>query len=464
MREFLRGRFARRLALAFATLGAGAALLTAVLVNLAFGARFDDYRAAQQQIRQQQLVAMFAAEYTPADGWNRQKLNELAPTVTMTGSQVELRAPDGTQVWSLADADVDDSILAMHRDMMGVGDLGPPQQLPVVVDGRQVGILDVRVPQGPIPAVDRTFRSDVNKLLIAGGLTASVIALGVGVYTARRATAPIAELTHAAADLADGRKDRRVTRIPDNEIGLLATTFNTMADRIEREEELRRLFAADVAHELRTPLAILRSELEAVQDGVREPTPAVISSLHEETLRMGRLIADLETLASADAAAFTLQRRTLSLTDLVASTVEDFRERFSQAGITLNTELAEVFVDGDDDRLRQIITNQLTNALKFVPPDGTVTVTVERLSGWAELRVSDTGPGIPDSDLPHIFDRFFRSRTARADGSGIGLSVAKELATAHGGTITATSAPGRGTTFTTRLPGVAVPSAEGLSR
>lgn len=459
MGELLRGRFARRLALAFAALGAGAALLTAVLVNLAFGSRFDEYRSALQDIRQQQLVALFAEEYTATDGWNRQKLNELAPMITMTGSQVELRAPDGTAVWSLADADVDDATLKMHRDMMGTGDLGPPQELPVVNAGQQVGTLEVRVPQGPLPAVDREFRSDVNRLLIAGGLIASVIALGVGVYTARRATAPIAELTHAAADLAEGRKDSRVNRIPDNEIGLLATTFNTMADRIEREEELRRLFAADVAHELRTPLAILRSELEAVQDGVREPSSAVIASLHEETLRMGRLIADLETLSSADAAVFTLQRRVLSLTDLVGSTVEDFRDRFRQADIALATDLDEVFVDGDDDRLRQIVTNQLTNALKFVPPSGSVTVTVHRTGQWAELRISDSGPGIPDTDLPHIFDRFFRSRTARADGSGIGLAVAKELTTAHGGTITATSSPGTGAVFITRLPASSRPPA-----
>ncbi|MFD8192356.1 sensor histidine kinase [Streptomyces wuyuanensis] len=453
MRDLLKGRFARRLALAFALLGVGAAALTAVLVNVAFGARFDDYLAEQQQVRRQQLAALFAAEYQRDDAWTPASLDELAPTVTMTGSQVELRGEGGQKIWSLADASVDPAMLAMHRNMMGTGELGPPRSLPVVVEGRQVGTLDVRVPQGRIPAVDQNFRSDVNRVLVVGGLTAGAIALAVGLYTARRATAPIAELTSVAGSLATGQRDRRVTTIPDNEIGQLATAFNAMADRVKKEDALRRLFASDIAHELRTPLAILRSELEAVQDGIREPTPKVITSLHDETLRLGRLITDLETLASADAAAFTLEREPLSLTALVRDTAAHLADRFAGAGITLRIDLpTEVRVDGDAERLRQIVTNQLTNALKFVPAGGTVILTLRQVGDWAELRVIDTGPGIPAEELPRIFDRFFRSRAARADGSGIGLAVAAELATAHGGTITADSTPGHGTTFTTRLP------------
>ncbi|MEU0108396.1 ATP-binding protein [Streptomyces sp. NPDC006251] len=459
MRELLRGRFARRLALAFAALGIGTAALTAVLVNTAFTDRFQDYLAEQQQTSQQQLVSLFADAYSREDGWNPRALDQLAPTVTMTGSEVELEGSSGQRVWSLADADVTPATLAMHRQMMGTGDLGEPRSLPVSVDGQRVGTLEVRVPQGVIPAVDKDFQASVNRLLAGGALAAAVVALIVGVYTARRATAPIAELTQAAEDLAAGRRDRRATTVPNNEIGQLATAFNTMADRVEKEDELRRAFAADVAHELRTPLAVQRSELEAVQDGVREPTNKVIASLHDENLRLTRLVADLETLASADAAAFTLEREPLSLTALVTDTVTGLAGSFTAADIELRTELAEVRVDADPVRLRQIVTNQLTNALKFVPAGGAVTVSLRAEDGWAVLRVADTGPGIPAADLPRIFDRFFRSRSARADGSGIGLAVAAELATAHGGTLTADSQVGHGATFTTRIPILPSPSA-----
>jgi len=278
------------------------------------------------------------------------------------------------------------------------------------------------------------------------------LATAIGLFTARRATAPIAELTQAADDLAAGQRDRRVTTIPDNEIGRLATAFNTMADRVEKEDQLRRSFAADVAHELRTPLAIQRSQLEAIQDGINTPTDEVITSLHEETLRLGRLVDDLETLASADASAFTLQVESLSLTQLVQDTVTALTGSFSEAGLAVHTDLDDITVHGDPIRLRQILTNQLTNAIKFVPTGGTVTITLQQDGDWTVLNVTDTGPGIDADDLPHIFDRFFRTRTARADGSGIGLAVAAELTAAHGGTLTARSQLGHGTTFTTRLP------------
>ncbi|MHB9858147.1 sensor histidine kinase [Streptomyces sp. YIM S03343] len=455
MRELLRGRFARRLALAFAALGIGTAALTAVLVNAAFGDRFDDYLADQQHVRQQQLTALFTGAYERDGGWRTAALDRLAGTVEMSGSETELLDAHGRRIWSLADADVDSATLQMHRTMMGTGDLGSPTSLPVTVDGRRVGTLDVRVPQGAVPAVDKEFRDSVNRLLAGGALVAGLAALVVGVYTARRATAPIAELTRAAEDLAAGHRDRRATAIPDNEIGELATAFNTMADRVEKEDELRRTFAADVAHELRTPLAIQRSELEAIQDGIREPSDAAIGSLHDENMRLTRLVADLEALASADAAVFTLERRPLPLADLVTDTVDGLADAFTDARITVRTELVEVRVDGDPVRLRQIVTNQLTNAVKFVPEGGSVAVGLRREDDWAVLTVADTGPGIPGDELPHIFDRFFRSRTARADGSGIGLAVAAELTTAHGGTLTAASEPGHGTTFTTRLPALA---------
>jgi two-component system, OmpR family, sensor histidine kinase BaeS len=452
MRELLRGRFARRLALAFAALGIGTAALTAVLVNAAFGDRFDSYLADQQQVRQQQLVSLFTDAYRRDDGWHTTTLDTLAGTVAMSGSETELLDAQGRRIWSLANAGVDANTLQMHRTMMGTGDLGSPTGLPVTVAGRRVGTLGVRVPQGAVPAVDKDFRDSVNRLLAGGALIAGLAALVVGVYTARRATAPIAELTRAAEDLAAGHRDRRAGTVPDNEIGELATAFNTMADRVEKEDELRRSFAADVAHELRTPLAIQRSELEAIQDGIREPGVAAIASLHDENMRLSRLVADLEALASADAAVFTLERRPLSLADLITDTVDGLTDSFTEARITVRSDLAVVRVHGDPVRLRQILTNQLTNAVKFMPPGGAVDVRLRRQEDWAVLTVSDTGPGIPADDLPHVFDRFFRSRSARADGSGIGLAVAAELTHAHGGTLTAESEPGHGATFTTRLP------------
>ncbi|AFS14884.1 HAMP domain-containing protein [Mycobacterium intracellulare] len=448
----LPGRFARRLALAFAALGVGSALLTAVLVNTAFAGRFQDYLDKQQHAQQEQLVALFAADYRRNDAWNPVSLNRIAPTVIMTGSEAELHDASGRRVWSVADANTDAGTPEMHRKMMAAGSLGPPRSLPVVVAGRPVGTLVVRVPQGSVSTVDKEFHSSVNRLLVAGALIAALVALLVGVYTARRATKPITELTSAAGALAAGHRDRRASTVPNNEIGQLAKAFNTMVEHLVKEDQLRRAFTADVAHELRTPLAILRSELEAVQDGIRQPTDGVIRSLHNETLRLTHLVADLEALASADAAAFTLERHPISLTSTVADTADSLAGRFDEAAIAVRTDLDMVWVDADPVRVAQIVANQLTNTLKFVPAGGAVTLTLHEIDGWAELTITDTGSGISADDLPHIFDRFYRSRTARADGSGIGLAVVAQLVKAHGGTITAHSTPGHGATFITRLP------------
>lgn len=454
MPSLLPGRFVRRLALAFAALGAGSALLTATLVNAAFAGRFHDYLDKQQRAQQEQLVAMFAADYRRNDAWNPMSLNRIAPAVIMTGSETELRDPSGHRVWSVADAGLDAGTPEMHRKMMGTGSLGPPRSLAIVVAGRNVGTLVVRVPQGAVPTVDKEFLSSVNRLLVAGALTAALVALIPGIYTARRATKPITELTSAAGALVAGHRNRRVTTVPNNEIGQLAKAFNIMVEHVEKEDQLRRAFTADVAHELRTPLAILRSELEAVQDGIRQPSNDVIGSLHDETLRLAQLVADLEALASADAAAFTLDRHLISLTSTVTDTADSLAGRFDEAAIAVRTDCDEVWVDADPVRIAQIVANQLTNALKFVPAGGAVALRLNEIDGWAELSITDTGPGIPADDLPHIFDRFYRSRTARADGSGIGLAVVAQLVKAHGGTITAHSTFGHGTTFITRLPAV----------
>jgi signal transduction histidine kinase len=225
-----------------------------------------------------------------------------------------------------------------------------------------------------------------------------------------------------------------------------------MADAVIRQDELRRLFAADVAHELRTPLTILRSQLEAVQDGLTAPTRAVVDSLHEESLRLGRLVADLETLAAADAAAFSLDRSDVALRKLVRDVLDGFAGHLAERGLTLTTDLADVTAHVDPARIRQVLTNLVSNAAKFTPRGGRVSVTLQEHDGKVELAVADTGVGIPADEQPRVFDRFFRGAETRAGGSGIGLAVAAELVAAHGGEITLRSTPGHGSRFVVCLP------------
>jgi len=447
----MRRSFALRLAAAFAGVGIAAAALTAILVNVSFESRFTSYLEEQQRARQRQLVAGLADSYVRMGGWDAGDLLTLESLALMDGGTLRLADVDGATVWEPS-AGEGGRLAEMHRQMMGSGPLGPERGLPIRVDGEVVGTAIVRLPAAGLLPQDISFRSSVNHMLLVGGIVAGIAALAAGLLLARKATAPARQLTRAARAVAAGERSERVDFDSPDEFGEMANAFNAMADTIEEEDRLRRAFAAEVAHELRTPLTILRTQIEAIQDGVVEPSSPALGSLHEESLRLTRLVQDLETLASADAAGFTLNRTRTDLQAVLREAVEEFAGPYGAQDVHLSTDLGDVEVVADATRIRQVVANLLSNALKFTPEGGTVRLTLERDGADALVTVSDTGPGIPSDELPRLFDRFFRGRGVRAGGSGIGLTVARELALAHGGDIRVRSRPGRGATFAFRLP------------
>ena len=239
----------------------------------------------------------------------------------------------------------------------------------------------------------------------------------------------------------------------------LAAAFDHMADMLDRENQIRRDLVGSVAHELRTPIAVLPAGHEALLDGVTEPTPGELSSLRDEVLRLARMVDDLQTLAASDAASLHLQRRRCDLAGIAAEAAGSLARRFEAAGIALRRQLSSAPVIGDPRWLHQLVTNLLGNAVKFTPAGGTVTIVTRPNGPDAVLEVADTGIGIPAAELPHIFDRFWRGQNAaQTSGSGIGLVIAAELARAHGGTLTASSTPGEGTRLTLTCPEPATPA------
>ena len=450
----MRRSLALRLTLAFAAVGLGTAALVALVVNLAFGARFDSYVSAQQQARRGELVVALTASYRDQGRWNPSALVSLDPLAAMADEEVSVLDARGRLVWSSQSA-ASGAMAAMDRAMMGTPDLGPAVRLSVMVAGARVGTALVRLPAAGPPALDQAFRSSVERLLLLTGIGAGLLSVLVGVLVARRVTAPVRSLTTAARSLTAGQRSARLQASAPDELGEMAAAFNAMADAVEAEDVLRCSFARDVAHELRTPLTVLQSQLEALQDGLASPSPETLASLHEETLRLSRLVADLETLASADGAPFDLKGQMVELAPLVDAAVAEFAGPMRDKGLSVEARLSEVAVFGDPVRLRQVVANVLSNAAKFVPPGGTVRVGLAGDGTWASLEVADDGPGIVPDDLPHVFERFFRGRGARAGGSGIGLAVVAGLVEAHGGEVAVASESGQGATFTIRLPQIA---------
>ncbi len=268
-----------------------------------------------------------------------------------------------------------------------------------------------------------------------------------------RTARPVDEVMRAAERVAQGDYSVRVRETGSRDTRALAHTFNAMSSQLESNDQQRRRLLADVTHELRTPLTVIQGEVEAVLDGVHPADPAHLNAILDETRVMGRLIDDLRTLALAEAGALRLMREPVDLGVLASEAIAAFQMRANAAGVALTVEApADLpLADLDPLRIREVLTNLIANALRYTPTGGQITVAIEASSPeQLTVVVRDTGEGIAPDRLAHIFDRFYKTDESR--GSGLGLAIVKSLVESHGGTITAVSTPGSGTTFTFSLP------------
>ena len=271
------------------------------------------------------------------------------------------------------------------------------------------------------------------------------------VRAVRRTAAPIGDVMAAADRVAGGDYTVRVEERGSHEVRRLVAAFNEMAARLQTNETQRRALLADVAHELRTPLAVIRGNVEGMIDGVYPRDDAHLVPLLDETAVMNRLLDDLRTLSLAEAGALRLHREPTEVDELVADVAAAFAPRAAERRLALATDVALLPpLDADPVRLRQILENLVANALRHTPPGGSIRVAARLDGATVAFAVCDTGSGIPPEDLPHVFDRFWKS--ADSGGSGLGLAIAKNLVAAHGGAIRAESEPGRGTVIRFTMP------------
>ncbi len=300
------------------------------------------------------------------------------------------------------------------------------------------------------------FRRALTQALLWALLASGVVASLVGLYVTRRVVRPLRALTHASRRIAGGRYSQRLAQGAPGEIGELAAAFNTMAQTLERSEERRVQLMADVAHEFRTPLSNLRGYLEGLEDGVFQAEELALPA-RRQLRRLERLADDLSLLSRVETGQVDLHPADVPVAALLAAVGEAFRPRFEAKGVLLAVEAADgVRVWADAERSGQVLTNLVANALRFTPEGGKVTLAVEAVEGWARFEVRDTGAGIPEGQLGLVFNRFYRGDQARAQqeggGSGIGLTLAKQLVERQGGDIGVSSRVGRGSTFWFTLP------------
>ena len=290
--------------------------------------------------------------------------------------------------------------------------------------------------------------------VLTAAIVVALVMLLVGPRTYRRMAGPVEDVMAALGRAADGDFSARVPEHGPPEERTLARAFNAMAERLQREDERRRALLTDISHELRTPLAVLQGTLEGMLDGVYARDREHLALGLEETQTLARLVEDLRTLATAESAGLRLTKAPVDLSVLVNDALAAFRDQAASAGVALAFEPAEEsgpVVEADAERLRQVLNNLMSNALRYTPRGGTVRVRCYGVDAdRAGLAVEDTGTGIAPGDLPHVFDRFYKTTESR--GSGLGLAIAKSLVEAHGGEISAASEQGRGTSIRIVLP------------
>ena len=460
------------------------------LISRATGGQFSRYVIRNGQGWTQQLAPVLASAYARDGNWQSagaligtasgQSPNVAVPNVDNHMGGMMGRGPVsggsgdaapmggmmmGGDMWAamgirLILADQSGTVIADTMSPVAGAQLQPADiaaGTPIMVDGRPVGTLLAVLPDANVESPASDFLQAANRSTWLASLAAGALALVLGLLLFRQIVAPIRALTTAAGRIAAGQLNQRVAVTSQDEVGQLAAAFNQMADALARDRDLRRNLVADIAHELRTPLAAIQGNLEAMLDGILPLAAPEIQILHDETLLLSRLVSDLRLLSLAESGQLKLERAPLDLGDLACRAVEGLRPQAEAAGVDLSAEAVPglPMVDADGDRVTQIIHNLVGNGLRYTPPGGRVTVSVAAEGAALRVTVHDTGTGVAPEDLPHVFDRFYRadrSRNRTSGGSGLGLAIVKQLVEAHGGQVAVASEPGRATDFSFTLP------------
>lgn len=329
--------------------------------------------------------------------------------------------------------------------------------LPFVVDGEKVGL--ILMPSGRMALSEREskYLQRLDGALLAASMGVVLFAVVLGVWLARGYTRPIKELTKASKALADGELGTQVVVTASDEVGELSESFNRMSAQLNEVSSQRRRMTADIAHDLRTPLTVLSGYLEALRNEELKPTPERFEMLHQEATHLSRLVDDLRVLALADSGELSLNRSPVEIEPILQRVAQSFQDQADKAGVTIHIEAIALpdFVSLDADRMIQVLTNLVSNALRYTSEGGEI-----RLCAFAEndqvfIEVEDSGAGISSKDIPHLFNRFYRadkSRQREHGESGLGLAIVKSLIEAHEGTVSVSSMEGEGSRFLITLP------------
>ncbi|MBH1940151.1 HAMP domain-containing protein [Mobilitalea sibirica] len=427
--------------------------------------QFTQYISRQQQLREQIITSSLSQQYARlTDQWNLDYIHTIGMFSLYEGYILKVYDNEENILWDAQAHDMElcNRIIADISKRMRIK---YPQMegeftaisYPLTQSGIVIGSVSISH-FGPFFLSENDFRflDSLNKVLLGVGFISLIMAVFLGNLIARRISHPILKTIDITKEIADGNYQVRLKEAANSkELNMLITSVNHLASSLETLEKLRKQLTEDVAHELRTPITILQSHIEAIIEGVWEPNTEWMQSCYDETIRIGKLVDDLEQLARIESSNLNLNKKEYLLKDLIQKTVTGFEGELFNQNRSINVLGPEVSVRADYDRLQQVLINLISNAVKYSKEKGNIIIEVFEAENNVGFHVKDDGIGIPEEELPFIFERFYRadkSRNRLTGGTGIGLTIVKSIIEAHGGRILLKSKLHEGSVFTVILP------------
>ncbi|MDR0518793.1 MAG: HAMP domain-containing protein [Clostridiales Family XIII bacterium] len=459
VRDMKRG-LAAQFTLAIAVVVLIAIGLISIMSNVLINKEFEKYASEQREMQSQKIVSNLDWQYDSVTGeWDTSYVHGVGMSALYDGYVIRVKDSAGDVVWDAENHDMSLCGRIMDEISERMDKIRPnlhggfvTMEYDLTQSGAIIGTVDIQA-YGPyfFSENDSRFMTALNAVLLVIGLLSLAFSFACGRLLARRISRPIIKAAHIATQVSEGNFSIRFngkTRV--RELAELVAAVNNMAESLDRQESLRRQLTTDVSHELRTPLSAVSTHLEMMIDGVWEPTKERLQSCFDEIGRITGLVEEIEKLGQIEADNLSLDKSPTDLLELAGAAFHAFESEGAKKGIAMDVSGESSIVPADRDRMRQVLANLLSNAIKYTPQNGQVRITVEDTPQSGVLVIEDSGIGIHAEDIPLIFERFYRtdkSRNRGTGGAGIGLTIAKSIVEAHGGSIEVESKPGKGSRF-----------------
>jgi signal transduction histidine kinase len=439
--------------------------LISLLSNFFIEKQFTNYLAIQQDRRTLEIADNLSQQYDSASKtWDADFVHTIGMYALNDGYLISVIDAEGQTIWDaqICDMNLCDQVTDEIKQRMAM--LHPDSEgefteksLSLIKNNELIGTVKISY-YGPyfLNEDDFQFLKSLNTILIGIGLFSLLFSFILGTFLAKRLSSPILKTARVAKEISDGDYAVRIKESSKTkELDELIIAINHLADSLGKQEALRKQLTADVAHELRTPLTSVGTHLEAMIEGIWEPTTERLQSCHDEILRIGKIIQDLERLAKVESENLKLEKTKINIANVIDQVLNNLEAEIKKKNLHVVTKGKSSNIEADLNRITQVLINLITNAIKYTPEGGMIEVHLSESDTDLEVRVNDNGIGISEEDLPFIFERFYRadkSRNRMTGGTGIGLAIVKSIVSAHDGTVKVESRLNEGSCFTIILP------------